>query len=76
MWEVMDKFKPRLQAVSVFSLHMVLVEPKFRSKCGSRYVKFAVCHISDKVFTAGNNNNNNNNKIIAKVTNSTGTNTK
>lgn len=68
----MDKFKPRLQAVSVFSLHMVLVEPKFRSKCGSRYVKFAVCHISDKVFTAGNNNN----KIIAKVTNSTGTNTK
>jgi len=57
----MDKFKPRLLSVRLFSLHMVLVDPKFRSKCGARYVKFAVCHISEKVFTAGNNNNNNSN---------------
>jgi len=66
-----------LLVVRLFSLHTVLVDPKFLSKCGTRYVTFAVCQISEKVFRAGyNNNNNNNNKITAKITNTTNTNTK
>lgn len=71
----MSTFKLRLLAIRLFSLHTVLVDPKFRSKCGAKYVTFAVHHIREKVFTADNNNNNNN-KITAKVTNTTNTNTK
>lgn len=43
---VMATFKLLLLAVRLFSLHTVLVDPEFRSKCGARYVTFQVPHIS------------------------------